>query len=107
MAILLTLVNAAFALLFFVLHLYVWAIILAAVFSTLASFGVLDTRNRLVWAIGDFLYRATEPVLRPIRRVLPNFGAIDISPLIAIAVLELVCLPVLGAVRNGILFGLW
>ncbi len=107
MAVLLTLINALFALLFFVLHLYVWAIILAAVYATLASFGVLDTRNRLVWSIGDFLYHLTEPALRPIRRILPNFGAIDISPLIAIAVIELVCVPVLGAVRNGILFGLW
>ncbi len=107
MAVILTLVNALFTLLFFALHLYVWAFILAAVFSTLASFGVLDTRNRLVWAVGDFLYHITEPVLRPIRGILPNFGAIDISPVVAIAVIELVVVPVLGAVRNGIVFGLW
>ncbi len=70
------------------LSLYTWAVILAAVFQTLASFGVLDTRNRLVWSIGDFLERLTEPALRPIRRVLPNFGAIDISPIILILLLE-------------------
>ncbi len=67
-----------------VLRLYLWAVILAAVVSTLASFGVLDTRNRIVWTIGDFLYRLTEPALRPIRNVLPNFGGIDISPLVLI-----------------------
>lgn len=70
------------------LNLYIWAVILAAVFSMLASFGVLDTRNRLVWSIGDFLYRVTEPALRPIRNFLPNFGSIDISPLILILLLQ-------------------
>lgn len=71
------------------LQLYIWALIIAAIFSMLTSFGALDTRNRFVWTIGDFLYRVTEPVLRPIRRVLPDFGGIDISPLIAIVLLEL------------------
>ena len=45
------------------LSLYMWAVILSAVFSILTSFGVLDTRNRVVWTIGDFLYRITEPAL--------------------------------------------
>jgi YggT family protein len=71
-----------------VLYLYLWAVILAAVFSMLASFGVLDTRNRFVWTIGDFLYRITEPALRPIRHLLPNFGGIDISPIIVILLLQ-------------------
>ena len=66
------------------LDLYKWAVILAAVFSMLVAFGVLDTRNRLVWTIGDFLYRITEPALRPIRNMLPNFGGLDISPIILI-----------------------
>lgn len=70
------------------LNLYIWAVILAAVFSMLASFGVLDTRNRIVWSIGDFLYRVTEPALRPIRNILPNFGTIDISPLILLLLLQ-------------------
>ena len=69
------------------LNLYWWAVILAAVFSMLVSFGVLDTRNRLVWTIGDFLYRITEPALRPIRRFVPTFGNIDISPIILIFVI--------------------
>jgi YggT family protein len=70
------------------LNLYIWAVILAAVFSMLASFGVLDTRNRIVWSIGDFLYRVTEPALRPIRNILPNFGTIDVSPLILLLLLQ-------------------
>ena len=66
------------------LNLYKWAVILAAVMSMLVGFAVLDSRNRLVWTIGDFLYRITEPALRPIRRVVPSFGTIDISPIILI-----------------------
>ena len=73
-----------------ILSLYRWVIILAAVFSMLVSFGVLDTRNRLVWKVGDFLYRITEPALRPIRNAIPSFGNIDISPIILIAVLYVV-----------------
>jgi YggT family protein len=68
--------------------LYIWAVILAAVFSLLIAFNVLDTRNRLVWTIGDFLERVTEPALRPIRRVLPNLGSVDISPIILILLLQ-------------------
>ncbi|HJS84232.1 MAG TPA: YggT family protein [Acetobacteraceae bacterium] len=67
---------------------YIWVVIAAAVFSMLAGFGVLDTRNRLVWTIGDFLYRATDPALRPIRNLLPNLGGIDISPVILILLLQ-------------------
>jgi len=69
------------------LSLYRWAVILAAVFSMLVSFGVLDTRNRLVWTIGDFLYRITEPALRPLRRFVPNVGNIDITPIILLVIL--------------------
>jgi YggT family protein len=70
------------------ISLYVWAVILAAIFSLLAAFNILDTRNRVVWMIGDFLYRITEPALRPIRNILPNLGGIDISPLILLLLLQ-------------------
>jgi YggT family protein len=102
-----TIINALFSLTFLFLRLYVWAIILSAVFSMLIAFNVLDTRNRLVWSIGDFLYRVTEPALRPIRSILPNFGSIDLSPLVVIAVIELVCFPVLAALQEGIILGRW
>jgi YggT family protein len=95
-------ITILFNLLFFVIHLYFWAIILAAVFSMLASFGVLDTRNRMVWTIGDFLFRVTDPVLRPIRNLLPNFGGIDISPLIVLALIQLVLIPLLVRLEYAI-----
>ncbi len=79
------------ALLWFIdqlIGLYIWALIIAAVFSLLTAFGILDTRNRVVWTIGDFLYRITEPALRPVRRFLPDLGGIDISPVIVILLLQ-------------------
>ena len=74
--------TIVFELLDQILGLYWWAVILAAVASNLIAFGVLDSRNRLVWTITDFLYRVTEPALRRIRSVLPSFGGIDLSPLV-------------------------
>ena len=70
-----------------VIMLYVYLLIAQAILSWLLAFGVINRYNRAVAVIGDFLYRVTEPVLRPIRSVLPNFGGIDISPIILILVL--------------------
>ncbi len=84
-----------FDLLFEVLQLFKWALILAAIVSTLVSFGVLDNRNRIVWTIADFLYRITEPVLRPIRRVMPSFGGVDLSPLVALLLIQYVVQPLI------------
>ena len=70
----------------------------------LASFGVLDTRNRIVWMIGDFLYRVTEPALRPIRNFMPNFGNIDLSPLILLLLLQAARM-LLGHIEGAIITG--
>jgi YggT family protein len=64
--------------------LYIYILIAAAVLSWLIAFNVVNTRNPIVGQIGDFLYRITEPALRPIRAMLPNLGGIDISPVILI-----------------------
>jgi YggT family protein len=100
-------IPAIFELLNAVIGLFIWALILAAVFSMLASFGVLDTRNRLVWSVGDFLYRVTEPVLRPVRNVMPSFGNIDLSPLVVILLLQYVARPLLATLYRGIVTGYW
>ena len=70
-----------------VLQVYIWLLIAAAVLSWLIAFNVVNTRNPVVASIGEFLYRITEPLLRPIRNMLPNLGGIDISPVIAILLL--------------------
>ncbi len=99
--------SIIFDLLFTLVRLFFWALILSAIVSTLISFNVLDTRNRMVWTISDFLYRVTEPALRPIRAVLPNFGGVDLSPLVALLLLQLVVTPVLVELHNGLAFGVW
>ncbi len=80
--------HALFWLLDTGISLFVWAMIIAAVLSTLLSFGVLDHRNRLVWTVTDFFERLTQPVLRPVRNMLPNLGGIDISPIVVILLLQ-------------------
>jgi len=70
-----------------IITLYIWILIASAVLSWLVAFNVVNTRNPIVHSIGDFLYRVTEPALRPIRGLLPNLGGIDISPVILILLL--------------------
>jgi YggT family protein len=71
----------------YLLTLYIYVLIAAAVLSWLIAFNVVNTRNPVVSTIGEFLYRITEPVLRPIRNMLPNLGGIDISPIIVILII--------------------
>ena len=70
-----------------VITLYIWALIISAVLSWLVAFNVINTGNRFVYMVGDFLYRITEPALRPIRRFIPLLGGIDISPVVLILIL--------------------
>ncbi|MBA4776835.1 YggT family protein [Agrobacterium salinitolerans] len=69
------------------LNLYTWVLIASAIFSWLYAFNVINSRNQFVNAIGSFLFNVTEPVLRPIRRILPNLGGIDISPIIVLLII--------------------
>ena len=64
--------------------LYIYVLIAAAVLSWLLAFNVVNPRNQFVAMVGDFLYRVTEPALRPIRSIMPDLGGIDISPVILI-----------------------
>jgi YggT family protein len=79
--------NAFLRLVDNIVTLYIWLLILAAVMSWLISFNVINTRNRLVYTVAEFLYRVTEPALRPIRRYIPSLGGIDISPVVLILAL--------------------
>ena len=72
-----------------VLQIYIWMLIAAAVLSWLVAFNVVNTRNQVVAMLLDFLYRLTEPLLRPIRLMLPNLGGIDVSPVILILLILL------------------
>jgi YggT family protein len=70
-----------------IIDIYIWILIASAVLSWLIAFNVVNTRNPIVNNIGEFLYRVTEPLLRPIRNMLPNLGGIDVSPVILIILL--------------------
>lgn len=97
--------HALFWLLDTAINLYVWALIISAVLSLLLAFNILDTRNRFVWSVADFFYRVTEPVLRPIRRRLPNLGGVDLSPLVVILLLQ--ALRILLATSIAPVFGVY
>jgi YggT family protein len=85
-----------------VITLIIWLLIAAAIFSWLVVLNVVNTRSRAVFLIGDFLTRTTEPLLRPIRRWLPNLGGIDLSPLVLILLL-LFLQQVMGNLRHAAL----
>jgi YggT family protein len=65
-----------------VIDIYTWIVIAGAIMSWLVAFGVVNVSNRFIRMVVDVLYRLTEPVLRPIRSILPNLGGVDISPVI-------------------------
>ena len=70
-----------------VIGLYMWVVVIGVILSWLVAFNVINTSNRFVYLVGDFIHRVTEPVQGRIRRFLPNLGGIDVSPLILILVL--------------------
>ena len=72
------------------LELYSWAIIISAVVSWLVAFNVVNMRNEVVRSVTMGLYQITEPALRPIRRILPNLGTMDISPIILLLLIMLI-----------------
>jgi len=84
-----------------VLDLYVWVILTGVILSWLISFNVVNSYNRVVHIVGDVVYRLTEPLQAPIRRVLPSFSGLDLSPMVLI--LGVIFLQ--GVVKN-ILFSL-
>ena len=73
---------------FQILQFYKYAVIIYVILSMLISFNIINTNNRIVSIIMDFLFKLIEPLLRVIRNVIPNFGAIDVSPLILIIIIE-------------------
>ncbi|WP_028465378.1 MULTISPECIES: YggT family protein [Nisaea] len=67
-----------------VIQLYIYALFIFIIMGWLVQFNVINSQNRFVYLVMDFLYRVTEPLLRPIRNVLPNLGGLDISPIVLV-----------------------
>ena len=81
--------NAILILVDQLIQIYIWIIIASAIFSWLIGLNLANRENHFVSLVGYWLYRLTDPPLRPIRSVLPNMGGIDISPVILILALVL------------------
>lgn len=79
--------NAVLWLINTIIEIYIMLLIGQVILSWLTAFNVVNTRNRFVYLVGDFLYRVTEPALGPIRRILPNLGGLDLSPVALILAL--------------------
>lgn len=86
-----------------VIGIYIFMLIASAILSWLVAFDVINSSNRFVYMIGDFLYRITEPALRPIRRIIPNLGGIDISPIILILILQFANMLIQTDVRAAVM----
>jgi len=82
--------RAVLDIILIILDLYVWLLIASAILSWLIAFNVVNTRNQFVASVAEFLYRITDPVLRPIRNLMPNLGGLDISPIILILIIMLI-----------------
>ncbi|MBA4782853.1 MAG: YggT family protein [Rhizobiales bacterium] len=66
----------------------VWFLIIAsAIFSWLYAFNIVNPNNQFIASIGNMLYQLTEPLLRPIRRFIPPFSGLDVSPIILLVIL--------------------
>lgn len=70
-----------------ILDIYWWLVIIQAVISWLIAFNIINTYSRPVAMVLDFLYRITDPLLRPIRRFVPSFGGLDVSPVILLLII--------------------
>ena len=79
--------KSIFVLLDSIITIYLWIIITNAILSWLVAFNILNTQNRFVFSILDTTYKMTDPALNKIRRFIPTFGSIDISPVILILLL--------------------
>ena len=74
--------KAIYLLIFQVISLYEWVVIIHVILSWLVAFNILNTQSRFVYAILEFTYKATSPILNKIKNFIPNLGQIDISPII-------------------------
>ena len=80
-----------------------WVIIVQAVLSWLIAFNVINTGNDMIRSVWIALDRLTEPMYRPIRKVMPDLGALDLSPMVVLIIIIILQGPVLGAIARAAL----
>jgi len=79
--------NALASLIDTVFTIYIFLLLASVISSWLVSFNILNTQNQFIYSLLGFLYRITEPALRPIRRIIPPLGGFDLSPIALIILL--------------------
>jgi YggT family protein len=84
----------------YLLGILTWIIIIQAIMSWLVAFNVINTYNDFVRQFLYALDKITEPIYRPIRRIMPDFGALDLSPLVVIILIQIID-HVLEGVQSG------
>ena len=97
-------VTLVFQLIDVILQIVEYVVIAQVIASWLVAFGVLNTRNQIVYTIVDFLDRATRPILRPLRRMIPPMGGLDLSPLVLFLLIDFVLRPILAHIYAQIAF---
>lgn len=80
-------VLALFQIIMILLNVLWWIIIVQAIMSWLIAFNVINTHNEIVRSIWIALDRLTEPLYRPIRKVMPDLGALDLSPMVVLLII--------------------
>ena len=90
-----------FEALYYALNVVWYLIIISVVVSWLVAFGVINTRNMTVYRILDMLNRATEPLYRPIRRILPPMGGLDLAPMVLILIIYILQREIVIALQRG------
>nr|WP_298794064.1 YggT family protein [uncultured Acetobacter sp.] len=93
-----------FTVLMRLLQIYCWILILSCIFINLCMFGILDSRNQLVWKVGVFLNRMTEPLLEPVRRILPSLGGVDFSPMVVLLGIQYALQPLLVSLFRTLMY---
>lgn len=88
-----------------VLQLIIWIIIAQVIISWLLAFNILNMSNRFVATVANALYQITEPILGPMRRIVPQFGGLDISPILLFLAIYFIRLVILYPMMNSIRFG--
>ena len=71
----------------FILNIVWWIFLIMIIMSWLISFNVINTRNQFVASVWRVLNQITEPILKPIRRIVPPVGGLDLSPLIVFVII--------------------
>jgi YggT family protein len=92
--------NTAIQIALYLLSIATWIIIIQAVMSWLIAFNVINTHNDFVRQVWTTLDRITDPIYRPIRRIMPDFGALDLSPIVVLIIIQILTI----VLRNQIVY---